>query len=356
VALSVLNILPHRGGGAESFIDCLVGIEGFEQTRRALSSTRSPLAAGPSIVAQWPGIALAARRADLLQTHGDVAAMLSLPLLRARPSVAFSHGLHFLRRAQGTRLALARRGLAAVIAAADRTVCGSAVEREELEGLIDPALHERLVVIPNTAPPPVAGSPTSDRADVRTELGIAPETVLALYMAQLEERKDPLTAIRAASAAAREGAPLTLLVVGDGPLRGEAESLATDTVRILGHRADPGRLLAAADIFVMPSLREGQSIAVLEAMRAGLAMVVSDGAGNPEAVGDAGVIFAAGDSVALAGALSRLATEDTARSELGEAARIRFREHFAPDVFRERMRGVYEAVLAGRGSASASGA
>ena len=85
-----------------------------------------------------------------------------------------------------------------------------------------------------------------------------------------------------------QGAPLTLLVAGDGPLRAKVDATASGTVRILGQREDPSRLLAAADIFVMPSQREGQSVAVLEAMRAGLALVVSDGVGNPEAVGDAG--------------------------------------------------------------------
>jgi len=171
-------------------------------------------------------------------------------------------------------------------------------------------------------------------------------------MGQLEERKDPLTAIRAVNSAARDGAPLTLLVVGDGPLRAQAESLATDAVRILGHRRDPEPLLAASDIFVMPSVREGQSIAVLEAMRAGLAMVVSDGAGNPDAIGDDGVVVPVGDSVALAAALSRLAAEDGTRHLLGEAARRRFQSLFAPEVFLGHMRAVYEAVLAGRGSAA----
>jgi glycosyltransferase involved in cell wall biosynthesis len=352
VTLSVLNVLPHRGGGGETFIDCLAGLEGFVQLRRWLSSTRSPLAAGPSIVVHWPGVAVAARRADLLQTHGDVAAILSLPLLRACPSVAVTHGLHFLRRAQGPRLVLARRGMAAVIAAADRTVCNSTTERDELATFVPSMLHDRIAVVPNTAPP-ASGSAARDRAAVRAEFGLGHDSVVALYLGQLEERKDPLTAIRASSAAAREGAPLTLLVVGDGPLRAQAESLATDAVRILGQREDPGRLLAAADIFVMPSVREGQSIAVLEAMSAGLAMVVSDGAGNPEAVGDDGVVVPLGDSVALAAVLSRLATQESPRRLLGDAARRRFQSHFAPELFLERMRTVYEAVLAGRESASA---
>ena len=128
--MSVLNVLPHRGGGAETFIDCLEGLDGYTQLRRPLSSTRSPLAAGPSIIARWPAVALAARRADLLQTHGDVASILSLALLRARPSVAVTHGLHLLRRAQGTPLRAVQQAMAAVVAAADLTVCNSNGERE----------------------------------------------------------------------------------------------------------------------------------------------------------------------------------------------------------------------------------
>ena len=333
------------------FIDCLAEMEGFSQIRRPLSSTRSPLAAGPSIAAHWPGVALASRRADLLQTHGDVASVLSLPLLRARPSIAYGHGLHFLRRAQGARLELARRGLAAVVAAADRTVCSAALERDELTSFVPAALHERVIIVPNTAPP-VTGGAAPDRATARGELGLDTEVVVALCMAQLEERKDPLTAIRAANLAAREGAPLALLVVGDGPLRAQAEQLATDAVRILGYRDDPGRLLAASDIFVMPSLREGQSIAVLEAMRAGLAMVVSDGPGNPDAIGDDGIVVPVGDTDALAATLSRLASEAGTRQQLGDAARRRFQTHYAPEVFVERMRGVYEGVLADRESAT----
>ena len=64
------------------------------------------------------------------------------------------------------------------------------------------------------------------------------------------------------------------------------------------------RLLAAADAFVMPSEREGLSLAVLEAMGRGLPVVVSDGAGNPEAVGDAGIVVPLGDVSALAAALA----------------------------------------------------
>ena len=348
--MTVLNVLPHRGGGGETFIDCLEGMEGFVQVRRPLSSTRSLLTAGPSILAHWPGIASASRHADLLQTHGDVASMLSLPLLRGRPSVAVSHGLHLLRRAEGRTLRVVRRGMAAVIAAADRTVCNSDTEREELAVLVAPRLHERLVVVHNTAPPRT-GPPPPTRAEARASLGLDPDGVVALYLAQLEERKDPLTAITAVRRAREQGAPLTLLLAGDGPLREQAQTqaLAGDGVEVLGHRSDLPRLRAAADIFVLPSLREGQSIALLEAMRAGLAVVVSDGAGNAETVGDAGVVFRFGDPGELAAALVDLAGDEGERRRAGAAAHERFEACFSPELFLERMRVVYTDVLAGAG-------
>lgn len=354
MAVSVLNVLPHRGGGAETFIDCLESLDGYTQWRRPLSTTRSPLAAGFSILSHWPGIAAASRHAQLLQTHGDVASMLSLPLLRARPSVAVTHGLHLLRRARGARLRAVRRGMAAVVGAASRTVCNSESECEELAALVPGALLGRLVVIHNTAPPgPSPGA--LDPASVRAELGLDPAAAVALYVGQLEARKEPLTAIRAAAAAGVEGAPLTLLVAGDGPLLADARALAGEHVRVLGQRPDVERLLAAADIFVMPSAREGLSMAVLEAMRAGLAMVVSDGPGNPEAVGDAGLVFAVGDERALRETLARLAADAPERERLGRLARERYERQFSTELFLERIRAVYEEVLAGSRATSPGG-
>ena len=341
---TVLHILPHRGGGAEGYLDALALLP-ITQRRMALSSSRSPLGAAPSIVARWPGVAAAARRADLVHVHGDVAALLSLPIMHARPAVLTTHGLHFLRRARGARLTLARRGLRAAVAAGRRTICTSEAEREELGVFLPAALCARLVVIPNTAP----DSPgSSDRARARADLGLGPDTVAALFIGQLEERKDPLTAIAAARAAAAAGAPLVLLVAGAGPLGDRVRALAGPAVRVLGYRDDPQTLLAASDLLVMPSLREGQSIAVLEAMRDGLAVVVSDGAGNPELIADAGVVVPAGDPEALAAVLVRLAADSGERRGLGAAARRRYEEHYSLERFQARMAELYGELLGTR--------
>ena len=76
----------------------------------------------------------------------------------------------------------------------------------------------------------------------------------------------------------RAGAPFVLLVAGDGPLAG---ALAGERVRMLGQRDDVPALLAAADILVLPSAREGLSFALLEAMAAGLALSSPTGRAMP---------------------------------------------------------------------------
>ena len=181
------------------------------------------------------------------------------------------------------------------------------------------------------------------RAAVRAELDLPEGEVVALVLGELEPRKDPLTAARAAIQARERGAPLTLLVAGSGPLANELAALAGDAVRPLGYRTDPQRLLAAADIFMLPSEREGLSFAVLEAMATGLALVVADGPGNPEAVGEAGLVLPAGDAEAFATTLAELAADPERRAQLGAAARARAAERFTLEAMCDGVRAAYEA-------------
>jgi glycosyltransferase involved in cell wall biosynthesis len=103
----------------------------------------------------------------------------------------------------------------------------------------------------------------------------------------------------------------------------------------------------------MPSRHEGLSFAVLEAMAAGVACVVSDGPGNPEAVADSGVVFPAGDADGLRAALARLAADPAQRARLAAAAQERAAAEFSIARFLERMGAVYaEALAAGSGSAA----
>src|SRR5918997_540276 len=120
--LRVLHVLPHRGGGAETYIDLLEGLPDVAHARFALSASRTPGGAATSLPRRYPRLLRAVRTADLVHVHGDAAAILALPV---RPGVFTTHGLHLLRRADGVAGAAVRAGVRAAVAAARATVCTS---------------------------------------------------------------------------------------------------------------------------------------------------------------------------------------------------------------------------------------
>jgi len=127
----------------------------------------------------------------------------------------------------------------------------------------------------------------------------------------------------------------TALLVGDGPLRAHYEAEAVERglgarVRFLGSRTDVPRLLAAADLLVHPSLEEGFSNALLEAMAAGLPVVATTVGGNAEAVrdGSTGHLVPPRDSAALAAAVLEVFSRPDRGRSLGDAGRRRILQHF----------------------------
>jgi glycosyltransferase involved in cell wall biosynthesis len=165
-------------------------------------------------------------------------------------------------------------------------------------------------------------------------------------MGQLEPRKAPLLAARAAIRVHALEPRFTLAIAGHGPQTDELEALQGDAVHVLGYRNDAARLLGAADLFVQPSEREGMSLALLEAMSYGLPVVAADGPGNPEALGDAGVLFQSGDEDALVEALTTLCARPQRRAALGEAARARALEQFSSSRFVSATLEVYREAMA----------
>jgi len=150
-----------------------------------------------------------------------------------------------------------------------------------------------------------------------------------------------------------------LCLVGDGPKRGSAESLARelgiqDRVDFLGDRSDVPSLLAASDVFVLASKSEMLPISILEAMRAGLPVIASDVGGVGEAVvhGETGFLVPSGSVSALAKALTDLTADVDLRRRMGHSARQRFTEQFISSRMDERTRSLYWEVLLRRGTYS----
>ena len=152
-----------------------------------------------------------------------------------------------------------------------------------------------------------------------------------LFVGRLVEQKNVAVLLRAMRRLAANGAPpVRLRVAGDGPLRGELEALRvayglTDRVEMLGEREDVGALMASADAVVLPSLREGLSNVILEAMMAGRPVIASNVGGNPELVehGVTGTLFANDEDEVLADAIATLAANPRTRERMGHTARRR---------------------------------
>jgi glycosyltransferase involved in cell wall biosynthesis len=342
---TVLHVLPHAGGGAETYLRLLADLEGFEQERIELSSARTPVSAIPSIALRGAEVARGVRSADVVHVHGDAALLLTLPLLGLTPSVWTTHGLHLLRRrpriAPAVRAAIGRTRL---------TICTSEAEQRELAE-IAPRLRGRLRLVPNGVPLPEAPDPQA-RAAIREELGLQEDELAVLFLGELEQRKRPLEAVAAAEMARAAGAPVTLVVAGAGPLEAAVRRRSGQAVRVLGFRNDPQRLLAGCDVFILPSIREGHSFALLEAMGRGIPVVVSGGAGNPEAVGDAGVVVRAEHPSALADTFRQLAEQPQLRHALGVAARERVAASYTPERLRAGVRDAYWQALKAPGRAA----
>lgn len=141
-------------------------------------------------------------------------------------------------------------------------------------------------------------------------------------------------------------------LVGEGPAREELEALATRIsapVTFHGWVSHDSPILQelfeTSSIFCLPSARENASVALLEAMLAGMAIVTSDAAGCPETIGDAGVVVPAGDVCELRKVLNRLMNDDGACADLGRKARQRVEEVFDLEKIGDRYLELFEDVI-----------
>jgi sugar transferase (PEP-CTERM/EpsH1 system associated) len=162
--------------------------------------------------------------------------------------------------------------------------------------------------------------------------------------------KDYPTLVRAFIQLCQSGAPLPgvrLIIVGDGPSRQSCQTLLdqaglADRAWLAGNRDDTAELMRAMDVFVLPSLGEGISNTILEAMSSGLPVIATAVGGNPELVsaGETGALFQPGATEALARSLLDYAADPARIAREGVAARARIERDFSL----ERMVAGYQTV------------
>jgi glycosyltransferase involved in cell wall biosynthesis len=199
-----------------------------------------------------------------------------------------------------------------------------------------------------------------ERRAAKARLGLAADRPVIGTVGRLEPRKGTAVLVEALARIHADGRPdVALVIAGDGPLRAEMETLASRLgvaahVHLLGDCADVRDVLAALDVFVLPSLTEGMSNALLEAMAMECGIVATAVGGTPEVMaGDAtGVLVPAADPAALARATVRLLDAPDERARLGAAARRRVEERFDARAMVRRLEAVYAAVAASHGASA----
>ncbi len=202
------------------------------------------------------------------------------------------------------------------------------------------------------SPAPIAGCPFQ-----------APQHWLIGTVGRMAPVKDQLTLARAFVQALQLspafGERARLVMVGDGPLRAQAQALLDDAgagalAWLPGERSDVADVMRGLNCFVLPSLAEGISNTILEAMATGLPVVATAVGGNPELVaqGRTGSLVAAAAPDSLAQTLADLAADPQRASEWGLAGRAAVEERFSLQAMVAAYRSLYDRQLAAAGYAS----
>jgi glycosyltransferase involved in cell wall biosynthesis len=190
-------------------------------------------------------------------------------------------------------------------------------------------------------------TPAADNRALRASLGISPGAFVIGSVGSLREVKNPGFLIRAFSEFDRQVEDAVLLIVGDGDLRTELETLGRElgvSRRILfcGRQTNVRDHIVAMDLFVQPSFKEGSPTAVLEALACGVPAIAARSSGCVELQQRTGVplLVDGQDDTALAEQLLRLHGDGRRRAALGR----RSREVVAESFSFERMINSYERV------------
>ena len=292
-------------------------------------------------------------RLDLVHSHEFTMAIYGAAAGRAAgcPHVTTMHGNQSMTAALRRRIALRwafRRSAATIAVSADT--------RRHLDAALGLAPGVVQVILNGVPERP------GDAIPVRRELGVRPDEVLIVAVGNLDTRKGHIVLLKALQQLRSEGLPTKWRVAIAGGRGGDQreglEAFARehgfqDRLHLLSQREDIPNLLAAADVFAMPSLWEGLPLALLEAMLGGKSIVASRISGIPEAVTDEveGLLCSPGDVPSLAAALARLLPNPDLRARLASAARTRARREFTIGAMVDAYETHYQAALEQRPAA-----
>jgi glycosyltransferase involved in cell wall biosynthesis len=196
----------------------------------------------------------------------------------------------------------------------------------------------------------LAAAPSS-RPAKRDEVGVGEDEFVIGWAGRLSAIKRPTDLARVAALVPGS----TLVLAGDGELRGELERVAgglgiADRVRILGYVEDMGAWYGAFDAFLLTSANEGTPVVAIEALAAGLPVVATDAGGTRTVIdeGETGLLAPPGDVERLAASLRTLQADPELRARLGALGAERMRERFSTERMVDDTDALYRRILAAR--------
>ncbi|WP_342629154.1 glycosyltransferase family 4 protein [Nguyenibacter vanlangensis] len=324
--------------------------EGFRVEMVPMARSFSPVAQARALGAL---IGLIRReRPDIVHAHMPISGLLAR--LAARlcgvPCIAYTcHG--FLFNQPGP---VARRGLALVLEwlAGRITHRYFTVSRQEAEDARRLHIHPAAEAVGNGRDPARFRPDPEARARIRADLGVPEDAVVIIAVSRLVRHKGYPELLEA-----MEQVPGAMLwVVGErlasdhgaalDAAFARARQVLGDRLLCVGYRGDVPALLAAADIFTLPSHFEGLPMSVIEAMLSGLPVVATDIRGPREQVvnGRTGLLVPPGEAAPLGRSLNRLVRDAALRRQMGAAGRQRALARYDERVV---IAGAVEALLAG---------
>ena len=186
-----------------------------------------------------------------------------------------------------------------------------------------------------------------ERSRVRASLGYAPDDIVVISVGRLTFGKGFDILIRAFRDVVRTSPDAKLLIVGGGDDHDRLIQVVNASegeryVQLIGSRTDVGRLMAAADVFVLPSLWEGLPMVLLEAMGAGLPVIATDVGDVSTVIRDgAGILVKAGDEEKLATALGEVVGKPELRAALSDRGKQAARKYTDLDSYSEELHSAY---------------
>jgi len=188
--------------------------------------------------------------------------------------------------------------------------------------------------------------------NARVALSLPHDKRTGLFVGRLVDHKNVSSLVEALNILADRGRDFRFYIVGGGPEQVALEKMLTpnalNSVKFLGEMADVKCILSASDFVVLPSLREGLSNTILEAMLAAKPVIASDVGGNPELVenGVTGYLYKSGDVNKLAELIDRmLSADDSMLEHFGGRGRAIALDEFSIDAMVNKMELLYRSCI-----------